>query len=135
MKLEVRVPAVGESITEAVIGSWTKKSGEFVKMNDVILLLETDKASVEVVAEKDGVLTTSAGAGDTVKIGATIGSIDTDGKNAAATTAPVAATAAASAAPSTMTSDRVTHPELAAHLSPATQRAVSETGADRKSVV
>ena len=50
MKLDVKVPAVGESITEAVIGSWTKKSGDFVKMNDVLMLLETDKASVEVVA-------------------------------------------------------------------------------------
>ena len=54
MKIDIKVPAVGESITEAIIGSWTKNSGEFVKMNDVILSLETDKASVEVVAEKDG---------------------------------------------------------------------------------
>ena len=93
MKIEVKVPAVGESITEAVIGSWSKKSGEYVKMNDVILLLETDKASVEVVAEKDGILSTLAKAGDTVKIGATIGSIDTDGKPASgiatATSTPV----------------------------------------------
>ncbi len=137
MKLEVKVPAVGESITEAVIGSWTKKSGEFVKMNDVILLLETDKASVEVVAEKDGVLTTTAAAGDTVKIGATIGSIETDGKNTStsAQTAPAGATSVEngsaemqSAPSSMMTSDRKTHPELAAHLSPATRQAVSDTG-------
>ncbi len=60
MKIDVKVPAVGESITEAVIGSWTKKSGEFVKMNEVIMLLETDKASVEVAADKDGVLTIQA---------------------------------------------------------------------------
>src|SRR3990167_8427068 len=94
MKLEVKVPAVGESITEAVIGSWTKKSGEFVKMNDVILLLETDKASVEVVAEKDGVLTTTAQAGDTVKIGSIIGSIDTDGNPSAAATPAAPSTSA-----------------------------------------
>ena len=141
MKIDIKVPAVGESITEAVIGSWTKNSGEFVKMNDVILSLETDKASVEVVAEKDGVLTPTAKAGDTVKIGASIGSIDTDGKAAASTTPSavakesipaatetkpaVAAGATASAATS---NERKTHPELAAHLSPATQRVVNETG-------
>ncbi|HRO67526.1 MAG TPA: dihydrolipoamide succinyltransferase, partial [Pseudobdellovibrionaceae bacterium] len=80
MKLEVKVPTVGESITEATIGSWQKKSGEFVKQNDVLLLLETDKASVEVVAEQSGVLTTQAKDGDVVKIGSTIGSIHTDAK-------------------------------------------------------
>ncbi len=138
MKIDINVPAVGESITEAVIGSWAKNSGEFVKMNDVILSLETDKASVEVVAEKDGVLTTTAKAGDTVKIGASIGSIDTDGKAAAGATPatdkakdsaaakPAAAAGATSAAASS--SERKTHPELAAHLSPATQRVVNETG-------
>ncbi len=138
MKIDINVPAVGESITEAVIGSWAKSSGEFVKMNDVILSLETDKASVEVVAEKDGVLTTTAKAGDTVKIGASIGSIDTDGKAAAggtpaadtakdsAAAKPAAAAGATSAAAAT--SERKTHPELAAHLSPATQRVVNETG-------
>lgn len=55
MKIEIKVPSVGESITEATIGSWTKKSGESVKKNEVILSLETDKASVEVIAEQDGV--------------------------------------------------------------------------------
>ena len=127
MKIEIKVPAVGESITEAIIGSWNKVSGDFVKMNDVILSLETDKASVEVVAEKDGVLTTTAKAGDTVLIGSVIGSIDTDGK--ASTTEAIKSNAkndsVTSAAVST---DRKTHPELAAHLSPATQRVVNETG-------
>jgi len=92
MKIEVKVPAVGESITEATIGSWSKKSGEFVKRNDVILLLETDKASVEVVAENDGVLTIQAEAGQVVKIGATVATIDSDAK--------ATATSSASAAPS-----------------------------------
>ncbi len=145
MKIDIKVPAVGESITEAVIGSWTKNSGEFVKMNDVILSLETDKASVEVVAEKDGVLTTTAKAGDTVKIGASIGSIDTDGKAAAGATPaadtakdsaaakPAAAAGATSAAAPTI--ERKTHPELAAHLSPATQRVVNETGMNTSGLI
>ncbi len=126
MKIEIKVPAVGESITEATIGSWNKNSGDFVKMNDVILSLETDKASVEVVAEKDGVLTTTAKAGDTVLIGAVIGSIDTDGKASAAALIP--ADNKSAQATQSAQSDRAIHPELAAHLSPATQRVVNETG-------
>jgi 2-oxoglutarate dehydrogenase E2 component (dihydrolipoamide succinyltransferase) len=128
MKLEVKVPAVGESITEAVIGSWTKKSGEFVKMNDVIMLLETDKASVEVVAEKDGVLTTSANAGDTVKIGATVATIDTDAKASSAQASTPAAASQASVPQATSGAGRATHPDLQSHLSPAVQRVVNETG-------
>ncbi len=130
MKLDVKVPAVGESITEAVIGKWEKKSGDFVKMNDVLMLLETDKASVEVAAEKDGVLTIAVQAGETVKIGATVGSLDTSA------TAPVGqptaagkTTASASpAAPAGASTGRATHPELQAHMSPAVQRVVGETG-------
>ncbi len=136
MKLEVKVPAVGESITEAVIGSWTKKSGDFVKMNEVIMLLETDKASVEVVAEKDGSLIINAQAGETVKIGATVGSIDTDGKPAAAAAAaaPQAPQQAETQPAAKMDAGRNTHPDLQAHLSPAVQRLVSERGVDPKSV-
>lgn len=133
MKLEVKVPAVGESITEAVIGSWAKKSGEFVKMNEVIMLLETDKASVEVVAEKDGVLVTTANAGDTVLIGATVATIDTDGKPTAQASAPAAQTATAPAA-SNGGAGRATHPELQSHLSPAVQRVVNEKGIDASTV-
>ena len=54
MKTEIKIPAVGESINEATIGEWAKKSGEYVNRDEVILLLETDKASVEVVAPNDG---------------------------------------------------------------------------------
>lgn len=80
MKKEIKVPAVGESITEGTIAQWSKKNGEFVKRDEVLLVLETDKASVEVVAEADGVLTTSAKAGDVVQIGAVVGQLDTDAK-------------------------------------------------------
>jgi 2-oxoglutarate dehydrogenase E2 component (dihydrolipoamide succinyltransferase) len=136
MKLDVKVPAVGESITEAVIGSWTKKSGDFVKMNEVIMLLETDKASVEVIAEKDGVITISAQAGDTVKIGASVASIDTDAKapTAGATPAAAAPQATATSAPAAGAtpggSGKPTHPDLQAHQSPAVQRVVNEKGVD-----
>lgn len=135
MKLDVKVPAVGESITEAVIGSWTKKSGEFVKMNEVIMLLETDKASVEVIAEKDGVLTITTQAGETVKIGASVGSIDTDAKpTAGATPAAAANPTATQQVPASNGGGRTTHPDLQAHLSPAVQRVVNEKGIDPSSV-
>lgn len=139
MKVEIKVPAVGESISEATIGEWTKKSGEFVKRDEVILSLETDKASVEVVAPNDGVLTTTANAGDVVKIGAVVASIDTEGvatagvtqplKNTDAPQTPAAAPAAAPAA-----SGGKTHPELQAHLSPAVKRVVDEKGIDPSKV-
>ena len=129
MKIDVKVPAVGESITEAIIGSWNKKSGEFVKMNDVIMSLETDKASVEVVAEKDGVLTTLVNAGDTVKIGATVATLDTDAKPTATASQPATAPT-----PSAPPATRQTHPDLQAHMSPAVQRVVSERGLDTSAV-
>lgn len=126
MKIDVKVPAVGESITEAVIGSWNKNSGEFVKMNDVIMSLETDKASVEVVAEKDGVLTTLVSAGDTVKIGATVATLDTDAKPTVA--------AQPTAAPTAPPPARQTHSDLQAHMSPAVQRVVNERGLDTAAI-
>lgn len=126
MKLEVKVPAVGESITEATIGSWQKKSGDFVKRNDVLLLLETDKASVEVVAEQDGLLNTQANDGDVVKIGATIGFIDTEAKASAGTAEKTSPTPKA-AAPAGAQSGRG---ESSQHLSPAVQKIVSEKNLD-----
>lgn len=132
MKIDVKVPAVGESITEAVIGSWTKKSGEFVKMNEVIMLLETDKASVEVAADKDGILTINAQAGETVLIGATVGSIDTDGKPTAGAAAPAATPAAPAQATAPQASAPAGNPNTT--LSPAVQRIVNEKGLDAGSI-
>ncbi len=122
--VEVKVPAVGESITEAIIGSWSKKNGEYVKRNDVLLLLETDKASVEVVAENDGVLQTLAEAGSTVAIGSVVGKIDTAAAAPAGAPAPAkAATTVASAPISTPATSSVSASQ---HLSPAVQKMVTE---------
>jgi 2-oxoglutarate dehydrogenase E2 component (dihydrolipoamide succinyltransferase) len=132
VKVEIKVPAVGESITEATIGEWTKKSGDFVKRDEIILLLETDKASVEVVAPNDGVLTTSAKAGDVVKIGATIATIDTEGVATAGMPQPAKQTDAAAtpkaAAPAAGAASKSIAPELQQTLSPATRRVVDERG-------
>lgn len=138
MKIDVKVPAVGESITEAVIGSWTKNSGDYVKMNEVLMLLETDKASVEVVAEKDGVLQISVQAGETVKIGATVATLDTAAAKPAGNTSPAAAApstqASTSSSTTTSPSGKAAHPELQAHLSPAVSRVVNEKGIDPTTV-
>ncbi len=130
MKTQIKVPAVGESITEGTIAQWTKKSGEHVKRDDVVLVLETDKASVEVVAEADGVLTTSAKAGDVVKVGAVVGEIDSEGKpvaptasgngSAKPTPAPAAAMPAAGASASPMGMSK------SETMSPAVRRIVTE---------
>ena len=135
MKYEVKIPAVGESITEATIGQWLKKNGEAVKRNDVILSIETDKASVEVIAEQDGVLQTLVDAGKTVAIGSVVGAIDSEGKATVASAAPTKAPTPPPPPPQTMqaTSGNL-HPDLKKHLSPAVQKVVTEKGLDPASV-
>jgi 2-oxoglutarate dehydrogenase E2 component (dihydrolipoamide succinyltransferase) len=76
MPTEVRIPAVGESITSGVVSVWHKKSGDFVNAGDALFTLETDKVSTEIVAEKAGVLETKVPEGQEVKIGEVIATID-----------------------------------------------------------
>ena len=75
MKIDIIVPAAGESVTEADIASWSKDDGEYVEMDDVLLELETDKASMELNAEGNGVLTIVKEEGETVMVGEVIGFI------------------------------------------------------------
>ncbi|MFK7953648.1 MAG: 2-oxoglutarate dehydrogenase complex dihydrolipoyllysine-residue succinyltransferase [Ekhidna sp.] len=76
MSLEMKVPAVGESITEVTVASWTKSDGDIVEMDEVICELESDKATFEVTAEAAGKLSIKAQEGDTVEIGGTLCEID-----------------------------------------------------------
>jgi 2-oxoglutarate dehydrogenase E2 component (dihydrolipoamide succinyltransferase) len=76
MAVEVKIPAVGESITSGVISVWHKKSGEFVSEGEPLFTLETDKVSTEIVAEKAGVLETRVPEGKEVKIGEVVATID-----------------------------------------------------------
>ncbi len=76
MAIEVKIPAVGESITSGVVSVWHKKSGDFVNEGDALFTLETDKVSTEIVAEKAGVLETKADEGQEVKIGEIVATID-----------------------------------------------------------
>src|SRR5919198_3116342 len=81
MAIELKIPAVGESITSGVVSTWHKKSGEFVNEGEALFTLETDKVSTEIVAEKAGVLETKVPEGQEVKIGDVVATID-DSKRA-----------------------------------------------------
>jgi 2-oxoglutarate dehydrogenase E2 component (dihydrolipoamide succinyltransferase) len=76
MAIEVKIPAVGESITSGVVSAWHKKSGDFVTEGEALFTLETDKVSTEIVAEKAGVLETKVPEGQEVKIGEVVAIID-----------------------------------------------------------
>ncbi len=83
MSVEVKVPAVGESITSGILSVWHKKDGETVNSGDVLFTLETDKVSTEVNAPESGVLKTSAAEGDEVKIDQVVATIEPAGAGAA----------------------------------------------------
>ncbi|MGN8070514.1 2-oxoglutarate dehydrogenase complex dihydrolipoyllysine-residue succinyltransferase [Mucilaginibacter sp. 22184] len=76
MSLAIKVPPVGESITEVTLSSWKKKDGDHVEMDEVIAELESDKATFELTAEKAGTLKTLANEGDTLAIGAIVANIE-----------------------------------------------------------
>ena len=76
MQTNVTVPALGESITDAIIAKWNFSEGDAVKSDDVLLELETDKVSVEVSAPHDGILSIAAEKGATVNVGDKVGVID-----------------------------------------------------------
>src|ERR1700726_4875536 len=76
MAIEVKIPAVGESITSGIVSVWHKKSGEFVNAGDALFTLETDKVSTEIAAEKSGVLEALVPEGREVKIGEVVATID-----------------------------------------------------------
>jgi len=84
MSLEIKVPAVGESITEVILSKWVKADGDHVEMDEVIAELESDKATFELTAEGAGVLSTIAKEGDTLNIGDLVCKIDESGAAAPA---------------------------------------------------
>src|ERR1700686_4107310 len=83
MAIEVKIPAVGESISSGIVSVWHKKSGDFVNAGDALFTLETDKVSTEIAAETAGVLDTIVPEGQEVKIGEVGATID-DSKKAPA---------------------------------------------------
>ncbi|MDQ1196904.1 2-oxoglutarate dehydrogenase complex dihydrolipoyllysine-residue succinyltransferase [Agrobacterium sp. SORGH_AS 787] len=99
MATEIRVPTLGESVSEATVGTWFKKVGDTVKADEPLVELETDKVTVEVPAPASGVLTEIvAQNGETVGLDALLGQI-AEGAAGAATSAPAPASAPAAPAP------------------------------------
>jgi 2-oxoglutarate dehydrogenase E2 component (dihydrolipoamide succinyltransferase) len=88
MSLEIKVPPVGESITEVVLSRWIKNDGDVVEMDEVIAELESDKATFELTAEQAGTLKTIAAEGDTLAIGAVVCKIEDGGAAPAKADAP-----------------------------------------------
>jgi 2-oxoglutarate dehydrogenase E2 component (dihydrolipoamide succinyltransferase) len=123
MATEIKVPVLGESITEATIGEWLKKPGEAVAADEPVASLETDKVSVEVPSPVAGVMGAyAAQVGDTVQVGAVIGTVEA-GVVAAAAPSP---TPAASPAPAPAQEE----PAGDLTLSPSVRRMVLEHGLD-----
>ena len=76
MNIEVKVPAVGESISSGILSVWHKKDGDFIAKDEILFTLETDKVSQEVTAPEAGVVRTKAAEGEEVKIGQTVAEIE-----------------------------------------------------------
>src|SRR5271169_1197399 len=97
---EIRVPTLGESVTEATIGRWFKKAGDAVAVDEPLVELETDKVTIEVPAPSAGTLgEIVAKDGETVAVGALLGQINEGGASAAAKPAAAPAKPAAAPAP------------------------------------
>ncbi|RZK42262.1 MAG: dihydrolipoamide succinyltransferase, partial [Hymenobacter sp.] len=93
MPTEIKIPAVGESITEVTIAKWLKADGAAVKRDEVIAELESDKATFELPAEADGTLKIRVAEGETIGIGTVIAELDGAGAPASSgqTSVPAAA--------------------------------------------
>src|ERR1700752_1485806 len=95
--VDLQVPGLEESVSEATIAKWVKADGDYVGQDDVVAELETDKATVELPAGKSGTLKIVAQKGQTVNVGDVIAKIDPAGTKAAASAAAPAAPAKGSA--------------------------------------
>ena len=93
--IEIKVPAIGESISEVTLLKWTKKDGDYVERDEVIAEFESEKATFEVNAEQAGVLTTIGKEGDTLLIGDVLAKIDETAERPAAAAVPAAPAPAA----------------------------------------
>ncbi|QNO28634.1 2-oxoglutarate dehydrogenase complex dihydrolipoyllysine-residue succinyltransferase [Sphingopyxis sp. OPL5] len=135
MSTEVKVPTLGESVTEATVGEWLKQPGDAVALDEPIASLETDKVAVEVPSPVAGVMGQQVvAAGDTVAVGAVIATIEAGSGKAAAPAAPASAPAPAAKAEAAAPAPAATASEDTGDgvttLSPAVRRLVLEHGVD-----
>ncbi len=129
MTIEIRVPTLGESVSEATIGRWFKKAGDAVKADEPLVELETDKVTLEVNAPSSGVLAEIAVKdGETVGVGALLGQISDSGAAPAKSEAQPAAAAPAPAAPAPAAGQPVMQP------SPAAAKIAADNNVDAASI-
>jgi 2-oxoglutarate dehydrogenase E2 component (dihydrolipoamide succinyltransferase) len=124
MTVEIKVPAMGESVTEATISKWFKKEGEAVKRDEPLLELETDKVTVEVPSPADGAIESiSAQAGATVQVGALLGAIAEGKAGSAPAAKPAAAPKAEAPKPAPAAAAKTDAPAM-----PSAKRIAEESG-------
>src|SRR6266851_3110244 len=135
---EIRVPTLGESVTEATIGRWFKKAGDPVAVDEPLVELETDKVTIEVPAPSAGVLgEISAKDGDTVAVGALLGEINVGAAGAAAKPAAAPARPAAPPPPQPVAVALASAPKAApadSPLAPSVRKLSAESGIDASTV-
>ena len=139
MAFEIKMPNVGESVQEGVIHKWRFKSGDYVNRDEVILELETDKATVEVVAENSGVIEIIKKQGETVAVGELMARLDLEAKPPAGAKLDSPKADAKVSSPAVPASDVSQGAVVAAGspaqiLSPATRRIVAESGVNPSNV-
>ena len=126
--IDITIPVMGESVAEGAIGKWSRKTGDAVKKDEILVEIETDKVALEIASPADGVLTISVDEGATVTPGQVIGSIS--GSGGAVAPAPAAAVPKAASASANAGSAQVSNDTL----SPAVQRVVAENNLDPKAI-
>ncbi|MCP4120444.1 MAG: 2-oxoglutarate dehydrogenase complex dihydrolipoyllysine-residue succinyltransferase [Bacteroidetes bacterium] len=139
MKVEIKVPDIGESINEVTLSEWFKEDGDYVELDEPICEFESDKATLELPAEVAGTITRVAGEGDDLPIGAVIATIETDGKpqditakEAAPAKEEKAPEPEVVATPEPIVEEKPSYAE--SHASPAAQKILEEKDVDPKAV-
>lgn len=129
--VEMKVPTIGESITEVTLSQWLKKDGDFVKVDEAICEFESDKATLEFPAEASGKLIYVAKEGDDLPIGALVARIDTSAEGSASPAAPtLAPTPEVKPTPSTGSTQNY----ASGHPSPAAGKILREENISAQSV-
>src|SRR5438874_11511202 len=132
---EIRVPTLGESVTEATIGRWFKKAGEAVAVDEPLVELETDKVTIEVPAPSAGVLgEIAAKDGETVAVGALLGQINDGAAAAAKSAAPAKAAAPAAPPPAAAAAPAPKAAPSDGPLAPSVRKLSTESGIDAATV-
>src|SRR3954454_13874570 len=117
MAVEIRVPPLGESLVDAVVGTWLKQEGDSVNRGDSLVELETDKVNLDVTAEEDGVLARiERREGEVVTVGEVLGLVS--GSNGASPPEPETSTATTAVAPALAPTAVVETPPIAATAPP-----------------